>query len=399
MLFTASDRIRLIVSLDDVQLSGEQGQPSRVELQLAVAGQFVSGRYGRFAIAERDFDEMIGHYGTVYPLNPTELCVDYDHLSTPDPDKPRTPGDGRASGWIKRIYKKATTLSGKSTIGLFAEIEWTPPAAELIRSKQYRFFSPTFVKQWVTNTGKKIGATLLGGALTNHPFLHGMNAVTLSGELAIPYTGASMATIKTKDKNGAEVEIELSDLEAVPEVKAHFTPKPAPIADPAPAAAPAPAPAAAGQPSADVAQLSSQIATLVGTVSTLSQSVAQMQTQQVQTQFERDFDVALRAGKVLPAEKDTLKQLSAQSYQLFTQIVGARPDKMVKLGVNHGSSDIPETTDTDAKDNDALQSQFDTKVSEYATTHKLSYADALSKYAATPEGKTIAEQLRASFRE
>jgi hypothetical protein len=72
---------------------------------------------------------------------------------------------------------------------LWAEVEFTPPAAEAIRKKEYRFVSPSFVKDYVWKNGKNIGTTLIAAAITNHPFLEGMEAITLSndlGELAVP---------------------------------------------------------------------------------------------------------------------------------------------------------------------------------------------------------------------
>jgi phage I-like protein len=73
---------------------------------------------------------------------------------------------------------------------LWAEVEWTDDGAERIRKKEYRFISPSFVKDHVHKDGRKIGTTLLAAALTCHPFLEGMQALTLysfsaMGDLAL----------------------------------------------------------------------------------------------------------------------------------------------------------------------------------------------------------------------
>jgi hypothetical protein len=87
---------------------------------------------------------------------------------------PQRPGDGIAAGWIKHLELRN---DGEE---LWAEVEFTASAAEKVANQEYRFISPSFVKDHTdTHTGKKIGTTLLAAALTNHPFLQAMNAVAL----------------------------------------------------------------------------------------------------------------------------------------------------------------------------------------------------------------------------
>jgi hypothetical protein len=116
----------------------------------------------------------------VTPQAPTELPIDYDHLSM----DPKQPGDGKAAGWLKRAELRA---DGDE---LWGEVEWTPEAVDLITNRAYRFVSPSFVKDHTHKDGRKIGTTLLAAAITNHPFLEGMQALTLysfsaMGDLAL----------------------------------------------------------------------------------------------------------------------------------------------------------------------------------------------------------------------
>lgn len=138
-------------------------------IQLARTGSFVSNRYGKFSITSSDLSTMLKNFNEITPKAPTELPVDFDHLSM-DPQKP---GDGAAAGWMKRLELRE---DGEE---LWAEVEWTPDAAEMIRKKAYRFISPSFVKDHVHKDGREIGTTLLAAAITNHPFLEGMRALTL----------------------------------------------------------------------------------------------------------------------------------------------------------------------------------------------------------------------------
>lgn len=112
---------------------------------------------------------MLKNFNDITPKAPTELPVDFDHLSM----DPRKPGDGIAAGWMKQLELR----DGGDT--LYAEVEWTPTAAKQIAEKEYRFVSPSFVKDHIHKDGSKIGTTLLAAAITNHPFLEGMASLTL----------------------------------------------------------------------------------------------------------------------------------------------------------------------------------------------------------------------------
>jgi len=156
-------------------------------IQIARTGSFTSNRYGEFSITREDLSQMLSNFRSITPKAPTELPVDFDHLSM----APARPGDGIAAGWMKQLELRA---NGDE---LWAEVEWTPQGAERIEKKEYRFVSPSFVKDHTHKDGRKIGTTLLAAAITNHPFLEGMKAVTLysfsaMGDLALatPTTAA-----------------------------------------------------------------------------------------------------------------------------------------------------------------------------------------------------------------
>lgn len=160
--------------------------PSKSWIQIARTGNFVSQRYGKFSITTADLTQMLSNFKTVTPKAPTRLPIDYDHLSM----DPQRPGDGVAAGWISDLELRA---DGNELWGL---VEWTPDAAKAIKARQYQFVSPSFVKDYVYKDGNVIGTTLLAAAITNHPFLEGMAALTLSGgmrELTSLIMAADMA--------------------------------------------------------------------------------------------------------------------------------------------------------------------------------------------------------------
>lgn len=170
----------------EVQNSGLR----RSWIQLAKVGTFHSNRYGKFSITKDDLSQMLRNFNEVTPKPPTELPIDYDHLSM----DPKKPGDGIAAGWMKQLELRE---DGEE---LWAEVEWTEPGAERIEKGEYRFISPSFVKDHTHKDGRKIGTTLLAAAITNHPFLEGMQALTLyncsaMGDLALVETLTTAAPV------------------------------------------------------------------------------------------------------------------------------------------------------------------------------------------------------------
>ena len=162
-----------IVAAGAQPMGGGQPQAPQSWIQIAKCGNFVSQRYGKFSITTNDLSQMLNNFKTITPKAPTKLPIDYDHLSM----DPQRPGDGQAAGWISDLQLRD---AGDTLWGL---VEWTPDAAQAIKSRQYQFVSPSFVKDYVYKDGNVIGTTLLAAAITNHPFLEGMAALTLSGGL------------------------------------------------------------------------------------------------------------------------------------------------------------------------------------------------------------------------
>ncbi len=143
-------------------------------IQVAKTGEFFSRRYGQFSITQDDLAQMLHNFKTVTPVDPTRLPVDYDHLSM----DPKAPGDGKAAGWFSGEME---LRDGGDT--LWATVEWTEEGAAAVRSKEYQFVSPSFIQNYVWKEGEDIGTTLVAAAITNHPFLEGMEALTLSAGL------------------------------------------------------------------------------------------------------------------------------------------------------------------------------------------------------------------------
>ena len=136
------------------------------EVPIALTGTWVkSGR--TFSITKGDLADMVRNFER---RKNDQVVVDYEHAS----EMPEVARGGPvvAAGWIRELQSNGE---------LKALIEWTPQAEEMIRSGQYRFFSPAI--DWGARdkeSGEPQGATLTSGALTNHPFLEELPPIMLS---------------------------------------------------------------------------------------------------------------------------------------------------------------------------------------------------------------------------
>jgi Mu-like prophage I protein len=91
-----------------------------------------------------------------------DLDINYDHREH----------SGEAAGWVK------DATAGDD--GLWLQVEWTKQAAQKIRDRAYRYFSPEFLPTWThPKTKVKHSDVLFGGSLTNRPHLRDLPALTL----------------------------------------------------------------------------------------------------------------------------------------------------------------------------------------------------------------------------
>jgi len=111
-------------------------------------GTIYDRRYGKVVVDKALIDKMVSNYKAGIPAY--QLSVDLDHEG------------GKAYGWIKELEARDD--------GLYAFVEFNQDGANLIKEGEYKYVSA----EWDTNyldkrTGKEVGPTLLGFALTNRP--------------------------------------------------------------------------------------------------------------------------------------------------------------------------------------------------------------------------------------
>lgn len=182
-------------------------------VHIAREGAWLGHSKGEFAFSDEVFAKILNNAEG----RETPLSFDYEHDSL----NPNLSGPKISSGVIKKLELRDD--------GLYAFVAWTPRAAEMIRSGEYRHCSAVVhPNSKHRQTGERIGPELLGVALTNDPFIDGLHPIQLTRAQAM-----SAATAVT------EPIIALTVVPTDP-------PAAAPVA--APAAAPAAAPVETPEP-------------------------------------------------------------------------------------------------------------------------------------------------------
>jgi len=162
--------MRYVAMLADMP-PGDGGSGTKVtQTQVFRTGTFRHPLYGKFTITDDTLTAMAANFKSCRPKPPTEMVVDYEHMSAVGAQV------SPAAGWVKAVEARPGEL--------VATIEWTSKAAERIAAKEYRFISP----EWQMNykdkeTGMDVGPCMLSVALTNRPFFEGMRPVIMSERL------------------------------------------------------------------------------------------------------------------------------------------------------------------------------------------------------------------------
>ncbi len=113
------------------------------------------GRSGAFLFDESSADALISEFTG----RGRDLVIDFEHSTLSGKEAP-------AAGWIDRLEKTPD--------GLAAHVKyWTEKAKGYLENGEYRYFSPTLM--FIRGTQKP--NALHSVALTNHPALHGIDAL------------------------------------------------------------------------------------------------------------------------------------------------------------------------------------------------------------------------------
>lgn len=162
---------------------------ARSNAQIAITGSFDGHPDGSFTFSSASFQQIHDNF---YASNQV-IPVNYEHVSSSN-------GSNPAIGWVTGVYSKA---EGDA---LYAWIDWVDESTvKQIADGQYLFISPSVNFNAVDEkTGQDIGAKLISVAVTNTPFLKGMEPLVLKEVSGSVYL-SQKDNNKMLDKNNQEV--------------------------------------------------------------------------------------------------------------------------------------------------------------------------------------------------
>ncbi len=147
------------VDLQSIQF--EEAKPDASWLQAFPIGEYKHPLYGKIVMTFERAALMASQ--VIKKVRGVDIAIDYGHKAGEE-----------AAGWV-------TSAEARQGTGLWLFVEWTEQAAKAIRTGQYRYFSPEYANEWQDpKTGTKFKDVLLGGGLTNRPFLKDIAPVNLS---------------------------------------------------------------------------------------------------------------------------------------------------------------------------------------------------------------------------
>lgn len=141
------------------------------EIQLFKLGAFEHWSGTQFTVDDSFMDSMITNFQASQALSKDHkiIPIDYNHASLEDGEI------SKAAGWVTTLTKKPD--------GLYATVEWTPAGAEYIKNQEFKYISPEFGIEPKDEYGDNAeGPVLFAGAMTNRPFLKGMQPLSLKAK-------------------------------------------------------------------------------------------------------------------------------------------------------------------------------------------------------------------------
>lgn len=184
MQFNDKGEINLSSKFGTINLS--EGLPHIIEVARVAEGEHPA--YGKLKITQENLESMVSNFKS--KVTGVDLAVNEDHQKN------------EAFGWFKDIFLSFD----KQT--LYGQVQWNTKGTHALSEKEYRYFSPEFRFNYEhPHTGTTHGPTLLGGALTNYPFLK-MEAITeLNNKSQGEETMSKETTIDLSVHNAKVVEL------------------------------------------------------------------------------------------------------------------------------------------------------------------------------------------------
>ena len=261
--------------------------------------------------------------------------IDYEHQTL---HKEANGQPAPAAGWMHGLR----WIEGR---GLFAEVELTQRARDLVAAGEYRYFSPVF--EYAKGTGDVV--RVLMGALTNHPAIAGMDAINLMAAAtarfgATPHPNPPETTVTLLEKLLAAIGLPATTTEdaaiaACTSIKAQ--------ADAARAALKLDGNATAETVTAACTSLRTAATpdpakyVPVAVVEELKTSVAALTAQNTERKVEDLIAPALKDGRLLPAQEAWARDLGKTNVAALSQYLDTAKPIAALTGTQTGGKEPP----------------------------------------------------------
>ena len=240
--------------------SGYSAQTSQKLVRLLPLG-LVHSTKGDFLVDNGSFQSI----RCKFTERQLQIPIDYEHQTLKDMQAP-------AAGWIKDIVLKSD--------GIYGAVEWTERAAEYLKNREYRYLSPVILTQ-----GKERRVVALhSAALTNTPAINAMTPIACSDKPSGDEDGADPEGVESSGKDTFEALATLLRLD----------------------------------PSATMEDIYKAVAALLEGQEALKLKADACQFEVIRMKADGVVEEALRAGKVLPFQRDLAFQSAINDMDSFT---------------------------------------------------------------------------------
>jgi len=144
-----------VVSLSDIDLS----DATDIDIEMLRVGKFNHKKYGKLDIDVATLNTMVQNFDN--NVVGRDISFDWNHKSED------------ASAWLKSVRVEDDKLIGT--------VDFTDKGADSVKNKRYGYFSIEYSDDHEdSESGDTFGPTILGGALTNRPFITKLQKIEFS---------------------------------------------------------------------------------------------------------------------------------------------------------------------------------------------------------------------------
>jgi len=163
------------------------------DIEVLRVGKWDHPKYGSFEVTLNELNGFIKSFED--NVRGIQIAFDLEHGETSHGTE--------AVAWVKKLSKDGNRL--------LATVEWTELGLSKVAKGQYRYFSPEFVFKYEDpETGQTYNNVLMGGSLTNKPFIKRMAPILLSEEVySETLSDIGVTSISTKKKEEQSMNKEL----------------------------------------------------------------------------------------------------------------------------------------------------------------------------------------------